>query len=107
MAEKVIRVADLPGMRAFFDAVGALLDAVNAEQVPPAVVSAADRVRAEALGIGNDGPQITIAEDERTPQQLADEERIRTAMTVAKQNPGRAVHVDWTGEPRLEDGQED
>ena len=94
MASKSIRVADLPGMRAFLDAVAALLDTVNAADVPPEVAAAADRVRAEALGIGN-SPEVTVDEGERSP---ALEEHIRTAMNVAREQPGRLVNVDWMRE---------
>ena len=96
MAPKTIRLADLPGVRPFLDAVAALLDTVNAEDVPPAVEAAADRVRAEALGLGN-GPEVTV-DDERSPAVLGDEEHIRTAMNVARENPGREVTVDWLRE---------
>jgi len=97
VASVSIRLADLPGMRAFFEAVGTLLDAVNAAQVPPSVTAAADQVRAEALGIGNDPAMVLDVPGDDAPGP-GNAERVRAAMRVARANPGTAVSVDWLRE---------
>jgi len=98
VASVSIRLADLPGMRAFFEAVGTLLDAVNAAGVPPAVTAAADQVRAEAIGIGNSPEMVLDVPGDDAPGS-GNAERVRAAMRVARANPGTAVSVDWLREP--------
>jgi len=100
VASVSIRIADLPGMRAFFEAVGTLLDAVNAAQVPPSVTAAADQVRAEALGIGND-PAVVLDTGGGEAPGAGNTDRVRAAMRVARANPGTAVSVDWLRESGL------
>jgi hypothetical protein len=81
-----IRVADIPQMKRFIDSVGGLLRALAlCGGLPDAVMSAADGVRLAVAALGG--------EDIGPPPQ-SDEDRIRTAMNVATENPGRTVTVE-------------
>jgi hypothetical protein len=81
-----VRVADLPQMKDFTGAVAALIGALGESgDLPEPVMVALERVRlaTEALTGRNIGP----APD-------SDEDRIRTAMNAATENPGRVVTVE-------------
>lgn len=103
MGEVRLRLADLPGMRAFLDAVTGLVEAVNdavraGADVPQAVQAAADAVRAEAMALG-DGPVVSVPDGEkRSAGRVENEARLRTAMVVARENPLREVNVEWLPE---------
>lgn len=85
MASVEVRVADMPLMKQFINAVAGLLRALGeCRDLPEPVMAAADQVRlaVAALGGGKDiGP----------PPGTSEEDRIREAMTEAQEHPGRIV----------------
>jgi hypothetical protein len=81
-----IRVADLPQMKQFISSVANLLGALaTCADLPDVVMSAADEVRLAVAAIT--GTDIG-------PPPPSDEDRIRAAMNVAQQNPGRIVTAE-------------
>jgi hypothetical protein len=81
-----IRVADIPQMKQFISSVANLLRALAlCDGLPGAVMSAADEVRLAVTEFG--GQDIG-------PPPESDEDRIRMAMNVAQQNPGRIVTAE-------------
>lgn len=81
-----VRVADLPQMQQFIGSVASLLKALaKCDDLPQPVMEAADQVRQAVAALG--GRDIG-------PPPGDDEDRIRTAMNIARENPGRTVTVE-------------
>ena len=81
-----VRVTDVPQVQRFIGAVAVLLKALAECQnlLPDPVMAAADQVRQAVVALG--GRDIG-------PAPGTDEDRIRTAMNIAQQYPGRVVTV--------------
>jgi len=82
-----IRVADLPQVKQFIGSVAVLVRALaKCGDLPGPVMEAADQVGQSlaALGGRDVGPAPGVSA----------EDRIRAAMSVAMENPGRVVEVD-------------
>lgn len=81
-----VRIADLPKMQQFIGSVAALLKALGkSDGLPRPVMDAADQVRQAVADLG--GRDVGPPPD-------SDEKRIRTAMNIAQENPGRTVTVE-------------
>lgn len=81
-----VRVADLPQMKRFIGSVAALLRALaKCRDLPEPVMAAADQLRRDVAALG--GRDIG-------PPPASDEDRIRIAMNMAQENPGRIVIAD-------------
>ena len=84
MAKVEVKIADLPAMEQFFDAVAALLKAiVECDELPEPVMAAADQVALAVADIGG--------KDVGPPPEATDEEKIRAAMAEAQDHPGRII----------------
>jgi hypothetical protein len=81
-----VRVADLPQMQQFIGAVADLIRMLAAcRDLPDPVMTAADQVRRAVAALGG--------KDIGAPP-ASDEDRIRAAMHIAREHPGRMVTVD-------------
>jgi hypothetical protein len=81
-----VRVADAPRVRQILESVANLLRALAlCADLPDAVMSAADEIRLAVAALGG---------EDIGPPPESDEVRIRTAMNVATENPGRVVTVE-------------
>ena len=84
-----VRIADLPKVQQFNASVVALLEALgDCGTLPEPVTSAVERLRRDVEALSGDpGPPPEIS-------RKSGEDKIREAMRLAEENPGRVVTVE-------------
>lgn len=79
-----VRISDLPQMQQFIGSVATLIKALaKCDDLPEPVMAAADQLRRDVAALGG--------KDIGPPPGMTDEDRIRDAMTEARNHPGRTI----------------